>query len=159
VLTLPGASVILSKPKKQQKGKKQSSLTYEDYLDQQESYKSKKEHLKKQKNHLSRYVQELKDNREEHKTINDKENALEHRWIQVTKSFTQEAFGRSYRVQGLTLGSRQIVAICSHRFDNLRGSNNYTFGTENKYKKGENKFRGGDHIIKKLLFLAKHHPD
>ena len=33
-----------------------------------------------------------------------------------------------------------------------------TFGTENKYKKGETKFRGGDHIIKKLIFLASENP-
>jgi len=129
-------------------------------VDRSETYKTNKEHLKKQKNHLNKYVQELKDNREEIKSTNDRENSLEHRWISVTKGFTREAFGaKGYKVESITLGSREIVAICSSQLSQTNQAPSTVADGENKYKKGENKFRGGDQIIKKLLYLAEANPD
>ena len=114
-------------------------------MDRSETYKTNKEHLKKQKNHLNKYVQELKDNREEIKSTNDRENSLDHRWISVTKGFTREAFGaKGYKVESITLGSREIVAICSSQLTQTNQAPSTVADGENKYKTGENKFRGGD---------------
>jgi hypothetical protein len=128
-------------------------LDYEDYLEHCETYKSQKEHLKKQKNHLSRYVQELKDVREEHKILNDKENSLKHRWLNFTHTFTREAFGKPYQIVSLSLGSRYFIATCCHK---LKGSTSRqlenTLNTLNRYRKGENKFKGGDLVIKKIIY-------
>ncbi len=45
-----------------------SEETYEDYEQACDTYKNQKDHLKKQKNHLNKYVQDMTNQREEHKT-------------------------------------------------------------------------------------------
>jgi len=61
------------------------------------------------------------------------------------------------KIESITLGSRHFVSICCHRTQIHKSE--LSTGSENRYRKGETKFKGGDLVIKKLLYQAEAQPE
>ena len=105
---------------------------------------------------MTRYVQELKTQREENKHQNTREQALPHRWVNYTRAFSGEAFGKSFRPESLSFGAKNVIALCCCRF---RQGPSVAAGGSNRYVKGETKFKGGDKVIKRLVYQAQQQPE
>jgi uncharacterized protein (UPF0248 family) len=76
---------------------------------------------------------------------------LPHRWVDFTKTFSGDAFGKSYRPIIISFGSKHAVSICCCKFRSAKLSS--LLGA-NRYVKGESKFKGGDKVIKRLVYQA-----
>eukprot|EP00347_Sterkiella_histriomuscorum_P002508 403367880 len=140
------------KGKKKQKISKMRYASEEDLQEYWETVKAEKQRKKKQKNHLLNYVSDLKEFREEYKKEIDKEKSLKHRWLDFTHTFNQQAFGKNFQIERLSLGNKSFVAICTYKFKqgNTRLVNNHKEGM---------KFQGADKIIKRLAYLQKQNQD
>jgi hypothetical protein len=83
----------------------------------------------------------ITETREEQKSINDKEKSVKCRWLNITHAFSQNAFGKNYIVESITVGNKSIAATCIYKFDR-------TPKVVNTYKKGMH----SEKILKRLAF-------
>lgn len=144
-LTLEDFMTAEQKASNKANKKKKNQMTLEEHLDELDIAKSQRDKKKKHKNHQKEFIQEQTAFREEHKSLNDKERSLPHRWLNFTHVFSQTAFGKSYLVESLSLGNKDFAAICTYKAPQKSA------GLVNLYKKGD-RFRGADEVIKKVAF-------
>ena len=98
-------------------------------------------------------MEELKTQREEHKNLNDKENSLAHRWLNFTSAFSGEAYGKRYRPESVSFGAKHVIVVCCYKLHSEgEAALSASSSGSNRYKKGESKFKGGDKVIKRLVY-------
>ena len=76
-----------------------------------------------------------------------KEQALQHRWVDMTTLLSQKAFGKNYRVDTIWCPFSYMIARCSFNFQEQDDP-------MKKNKWNETKFKGADKVIFKLAYYA-----